>query len=439
MARHVELSAPLTDMQPPQRIILIGICVLAFGLRLAAFGLLDRGHHPDIWESETIAVNLLEGRGFVYPFIGTTYRSYIEPLYPGLCAGVYALAGHRAWALGFVQALLGVGLVWLVSVCGRRIVSGHVAVFAALLAALHPGLIFYTTKFHPFVLDALLLAAVVAVALAVVPQHPWRSVLVVGGLLGLCVLTRPTILAFLPVLLWWVWTRLPGARRLRLARLAMLLITAALVVSPWVWRNYRVHNRFILTRSGTGLVFWLGNNPYRFTGSALTTAGEPLLFDALPASDWAHLLTLDELGQQDFLMAQAQRYIHDYPFAFLKRWAQKWGYFWWWSPQAGQQYSQRWFQVYQWFDLWFIGVALFGVWAHRRDPTVTPARRAGGWLLLGFCLTMSLTQSLFYVEGRHRLAIEPLLCILTAQGLWGLRSWEFSRQAAILQKTPRVL
>src|SRR5688572_15827112 len=93
------------------------ICLVAFGLRAAAFFLLGRAERPDLWEGEEIANNLLAGRGFTYQFLGTTYRSYMEPLYPALCAGVYALTGHSFTALGMVQAALGTLLVALVFVC----------------------------------------------------------------------------------------------------------------------------------------------------------------------------------------------------------------------------------------------------------------------------------------------------------------------------------
>jgi hypothetical protein len=65
----------------------LGLCLLALGLRVAAF-LAPRSRQPSRpWESEEIATSLLAGRGFVFEFLGTSYRSYMEPLYPG-CARV---------------------------------------------------------------------------------------------------------------------------------------------------------------------------------------------------------------------------------------------------------------------------------------------------------------------------------------------------------------
>ena len=384
--------------------IALALSLLALGLRVAAFLLLDRVHHPDLWESEEIATNLLAGRGFVFEFLGTSYRSYMEPLYPGLCAAVYALTGHSYLALGLVQAVLGTALVGLVFLCGRRMGDDRAALIATALAAVHPGLIAYTTKFHPFVLDSLLVLAVLAACLFFAKERPWRSAVVLGAVIGLCALTRATILVCLPVIAWWVWRALPQRRP---AALAVTLVAAALVVAPWVARNWAVHHRLVFTRSGTALVFWLGNNPHAFSGSAADLAGRPL-HALLPEEQRQRLFTLDELGQQDHFRQEALAYVRARPLAFLQRWAVKLGYFWWQSPQAGQRYPAGWFRLYQAFYLATMALVIAAVILGRR-PEI--------WLVLGFCLAIALVQSAYYVEGRHRLTIEPLLLLLAGQGL----------------------
>ena len=380
-------------MARPHRIAL-GICLLAFLLRLGAFFAFDRIHHPDIWEAETIAVNLLEGRGFVFSFLGTVYRSYEEPLYPALCALVYLVTGHSFLALGVVQAVLGSVLVWLVFVCGRAASTDRPALWAAFLAAVHPGLIVYATKFSPFVLDSILLLLVLTACLLLSTRRPWWSAVSVGTAVGLCALTRATILGCLPIIGWWVWNRSPGLTRTRIARLVVLVASAALVLGPWVLRNYEIHHRFLLTRSGSPHAFWLGNNPHVFTGSAATPSGTPLV-QSLPASDRQRLSQVDEMGQQDFFGAEARRYVSQHPLGFVKRWATKFWYFWWQSPQAGRLYPTVWFRVYQGYYLGILALSVAGAAANRR--------RRETMLIVGFCLSIAAVQSVFFIEGRHRL------------------------------------
>ncbi len=421
MPRHLILvTGPDASADTPAiRRLWLAVCVLAAAARIAAFIVTDRLRHPEVWESEVIATNLIEGSGFTYETLGVVYRSYMEPLYPGLCALIYRLTNHRYWVLGVVQILLGTALVWLVMVCARRVGPPGAALVSGVLAAVHPGLILYTTKFHPFVLDAALWFAAFAAVLAFTPSRSWRSALVAGGLIGLCVLTRPTILVCLPAMMWWLSVRSTDAVRLRVARCVVLGLCIAVVAGPWVWRNYQVHHRLMLTRSGTSFVFWLGNNPYVFTGSAMAPDGGEII-NKVPAQVLSELARRDELGQQDYFRDEAMRFVRAHPIEFVRRWAVKFGYFWWFSPQAGLLYPKSWFRMFQMFYAAILALAVAGVWTSWRDSGDDAERRAAIVLFVGCCLCISLLQSLYYVEGRHRLAIEPFLLIFAGVSLWNI-------------------
>jgi hypothetical protein len=291
-----------------------------------------------------------------------------------------------------------------------------VALVAGLLAAVDPGLIVYTTKLHPFVLDTALWFSAFAAVFAFDPARPWRSTIIVGGLVGLCVLTRPTILACVPAMVWWIWTRSIDAIRLRALRCVALGLCIAAVVGPWVWRNYQVHHRLMLTRSGTAFVFWLGNNPYMFTGSAMTPDGTPLIY-RVPQAVRTELSRRDEVGQQDYFSGESFAFIRAQPMAFVKRWIAKFGYFWWFSPQAGQSYPTTWFRLFQLANVALLALSLLGVFIGWQEAAGDSARRGAILVILACCLAISILQSLYYVEGRHRLAIEPFLLMFTSIGV----------------------
>jgi hypothetical protein len=87
--------------------------------------------------------------------------------------------------------------------------------------------------------------------------------------------------------------------------------------------------------------------------------------------------------------------------------------FWWGSESTGILYPSGWVLAY---DAWYVAVlalAASGCWRGLRDPTSRP----GVVLVLATLALISLSQAIFYVEGRHRLAIEPLLLVLSAGGL----------------------
>jgi hypothetical protein len=399
-----------------RNLAILTICLIAAAARLLAFVYLDRVHHPDVWESETIATNLLTGKGFVFETLGVLYRSYMEPLYPFLCALIYRATNHSYAALGGVQILLGTTLVWLVYVCARHVASERAALLAAALTAVHPGLILYTTKFHPFVLDVTLWFAAFAVVLGFSAQRPWRSSVTAGAMIGACVLTRPTILAMLPLVAWWIWRRSTGTPLRRLAPFAVVTICAGLVAAPWVWRNYEVHHRLMLTRSGSSFVFWLGNNPYLFTGSSMTLDGTPVVY-SVPSAVRDELARLDELGQQEYFQREADAFVLAHPLDFARRVAIKFWYFWWFTPQAGLLYPALWLRLYQLFYIAVVILATGGVWIRWRTRASDLVEWDATRVMLGVCLSIALLQSVYYVEGRHRLAIEPFLLIFAGCGI----------------------
>ena len=62
---------------------------------------------------------------------------------------------------------------------------------------------------------------------------------------------------------------------------------------------------------------------------------------------------------------------------------------------------------------------LGGMWLGPRDPSVDVGAVA---LLVGMVLLIAAVQSMFYIEGRHRLTMEPILAMIAGCGarrLWG--------------------
>jgi 4-amino-4-deoxy-L-arabinose transferase-like glycosyltransferase len=76
-----------------------------------------------------------------------------------------------------------------------------------------------------------------------------------GLLWGLAILTRETVLYFLPfAALWLAWRRAGGARRA-----AALLAVSAFVVLPWTLRNWFVFDAFVPVSTSGALNLWQGN------------------------------------------------------------------------------------------------------------------------------------------------------------------------------------
>ena len=103
------------------------------------------------------------------------------------------------------------------------------------------------------------------------------------------------------------------------------------------------------------------------------------------------------------------------PDKFVSLFFKKIYYFWWFSPQFGILYPKHLLPFYKILYSGEFLFALIGILfiAVSRDKSL----KHKGILLLMVFLSISVFQSLFYVEGRHRLALEPLLLIFTASGI----------------------
>ena len=392
---------------------LFAIVVAAFALRLAYAVMSGALISPSTWEQEVIATNLIERGEFLLMHDGMPARSYTEPLYPWLAAAVYLITDHSQAALLIVQLLIAAATVWMTGYAARLTTESESAgIAAALILAIHPGFIHYSTILHPFVLDSFFF---IAAAAAVVRYRHTLSVrhgMLAAFVIGAGALSRPTILVFLLPLCWIAWRSETTVTR-RFARSALLAVVAFAIVAPWTVRNAFVHHTFMLTRSGTGHVFWLGHNPAS-SGSAMDIHGSPIREKA-PLEFRQRVLAADELTRDRLYRDAAWEYIRSDPASAVGRVLQRLVHFWWFSPQWGAAFSNVTGLIYRaWWGVLLVLVAAGAALAARLPDS------RDVWLLAAMAFLISVTQAVYYVEGRHRLAIEPLVLPLAAVAVTSL-------------------
>jgi hypothetical protein len=201
-------------------------------------------------EDYNIARSLVAGRGFAHPFNGRSGpTAWKPPILPGILAGLFWVCrGNRdavMMAVIFLQVsvLIGTGLliVRLAREMAPRLGTGP-AVAAFLVGMLyHFHCCFQTTEDCWLVLLALDL--LVAGFCWWRPLHGRGRAAGWGLLGGLCALVTP-IAGFS----WVVLSVLVGIRQRAWSALALALLVAGLVVTPWTARNYLVFGRLIPVR-----------------------------------------------------------------------------------------------------------------------------------------------------------------------------------------------
>lgn len=210
-----------------------------------------------------------------------------SPLYPYLLAIYLVLFGKDLTLLRLLQFAIGAATVVLTYFLGRRIFGRASAVVAALAAALYGPFLFYEGQvmkefLTPFFSAAMLLLFHAALEARAREAPASAKAAVLFALSGLCIgvgaLVRDNFLLLLPLLAGYAalapWSpgprgssRIPPRERIagaaaRFAGAAAMIAGALAALLPVAARNYAVAGEWVLTTSGGGEVFYIGNGPY---------------------------------------------------------------------------------------------------------------------------------------------------------------------------------
>jgi 4-amino-4-deoxy-L-arabinose transferase-like glycosyltransferase len=179
-----------------------------------------------------------------------------QPLYGWFLIVVYWIAGRHWWSLGTAQIAVAAATALIVYETGRRFISPRAGLLAALVATLQPYLIWHDVHVNREILDQLLGAAMVLLALLAVRDRSWRPAAALGVVSGLAILSNTRLLVLPLVLGAYLLWRQPTA-----SRLVPLLVPvlAAVALLPWVVRNKVEVGCFTITTDARAL--WKANNP----------------------------------------------------------------------------------------------------------------------------------------------------------------------------------
>ncbi|HEV3344484.1 MAG TPA: hypothetical protein VG125_29175, partial [Pirellulales bacterium] len=284
----------------PKLLFLAILTLAALGSRLAVIWLVGGRDTPGItYEHGEIAENLLAGRGFSVTFLGSNgATSQQAPFYPALLAAVYRVFGvgspDSLLAVQILQAAAGTLLVLCVVWLSWSLLPDWPTFgsTAGWIAALYPSHVYMVTHFQVAVWAALVLTALLAWVSSPRGRHTWGKALLAGLLAGSLLLIDPILAIALPMAGYLFWRRdrdmvvadgrLNGLWALlgRVGRLAIIGVGALLVISPWLYRNYRVHGEVVFIKSTFGYAFWQGNNPASWGTDKIPKRSDELLRQA---------------------------------------------------------------------------------------------------------------------------------------------------------------
>lgn len=366
-----------------------------------------------------IAENIRAGNGFAWaPGQPTSIR---PPLYPGLLAATWTLAGRTDFqAVRMIQILLSLATAILVYWLGATLWSKEAGALAAAICWLYPSLIFYDSLILTETLFTFALVAFVAATVKLMRTPRALFAAVCGLTLGLAALTRsvlwPLPLILCPALMLMLVASWP--RRIALA--SLVLAGYAVVVGPWAVRNTRLQHVTTVVDTMGGMNLRMGN--YEYTPDdrmwdAVSLRGE---------KNWVHGIS-DDLGSGEITEGQkekwAQRkaieYMRSHPGETLRRSLIKFADFWGLEREFMAGAQQGFFAPPKWFELLASAAILLayavvaalgaaGIWmAAPRD------KRSHAILLLPV-LVLIAAHTIVFGHSRYHLPIVPIFGLYAA-------------------------
>lgn len=220
--------------------------------------------------------------------------------YSAWLGGLYRIFGSHTWVAPVSNAVVGALFVLVIHRLAWRALGPWRGRLAALLVALHPGLILYSA----LVMTEAFAGFLVAMALLIFARHPdrFRSAAFAGVVLGFAVLVRPSSLLAVPLLAVVPGKFGRGACARALLALGLCIVTTV----PWTLRNCERMD---------GCAFVSTNGGWNLAIGALTKNGR---FQTLRASDGCPVVT-GQVQQDRCWMQVGWRTILHAPIEWLSR------------------------------------------------------------------------------------------------------------------------
>jgi 4-amino-4-deoxy-L-arabinose transferase-like glycosyltransferase len=386
-----------------RRVLLIGVVALVLQLSFA-FGfarffreLQDKQIGDQGYD---IAVNLVDGKGYLHNWFGLDYLAWRPPVFPLLMAGLISVFGKGWGAIKFVLALCGAGTAVVTAYLGRRMFDARVGLIAGAVTALNPSLIFSSGWPEPSCLIALLLVTG-CLAMFRAKDGGLKESAAAGGMMGITVLAKTFYLTWPIFATAWLLLQKDTLKR-RLQKAAVIWAVTLAMASPWMVRNYMVFHTPRIATTDTSLVFWAANAKSWLDGSVMEQKLPPREFK----ERFHEFEGLSEIERDKWFLRDALKTVGENKEAYFKRVFERIWLIW--KPFP---YVPKWGALpaakFAFMLLTFgpiLGFFLASVWVLRRE-----------WrkLALSYMLIVGVTGSLALVHGvsRYRVPLEPLLIV----------------------------
>ncbi len=360
-----------------------------------------------------------------YGFVPGIPSAWTQPLYGWFLIPIYWIFGRSWWAVGGLQILVALATAVLVYELGRRWISPRAGLIAAVVATLNPYLVWHDVHVNREILDQLLAAAIVLLALLAAERRSVWLAAALGAITGLAILGNSR-LALVPLVLIGYLAWRVGVNRTTAWASAALVAACVLVILPWTTRNDVQVGCFTVTTDARAL--WKANNvnTYRvlarggWIDDVPPLPGAPLTPEQA-ADYWKtqhRKIRVDECAQMRLYRHLVWVYWRDHPTGKLKLAAQAARMFWSSKQTRTEGRSEQgtavdtlrsWAEPLYAVPLYLLGLA--GLWFTQRRLAA---------LIVALLAYQTLAAMVFAGATRYRAPWDLTIALLAAAGVVGL-------------------
>ena len=279
------------------------------------------------WAFGRIGRSLALGHGFGNPIADTGPSALLPPVYPYILAAVFKIFGVytkssiiAALALnGIISSATCIPIYYL----AKKNFGARVAKWAGWGWALSPYGIYYGADWAwSTPLITLLLCCLFLWSLNLEDDGRLKNWLLFGATTGAAILTEPSILSVVPLLILYTCYRRQKRHCPWLIPATATALTVAITIAPWTYRNYELFHKLIPVRSGLGLELYIGNNGYDLSWVNRD------LHPNHNAAEQSEYEQVGEVAYMDHKRGQAMDYIRNHPAWYTKMTLRRFLYLW---------------------------------------------------------------------------------------------------------------
>jgi len=281
-------------------------------------------------EDVGIAINLLEGKGYVYHFSMLHGNLWLRPtalkppVYPILVFLVFFIFGMKNFfALFVIHALLAAFTCALLYLTIAKF-SHYRAAIAGLAFALYPPFVYHSVSVPESTTLILFFISLFCYALVNLyesfSQKRWILVAIVGGVLAM---TEPVTIPFIFLALFYVaYLTVDSWKKISLEMFIAVLVFAA-TIAPWTLRNYLTFKQFVFIKSNFGTNLWVAMSHRLPKEKSLSLVREVSNIDERIRQG------MDEVSEDKAVKNAMLSWILENPVAYLRLLPENFENFWW--------------------------------------------------------------------------------------------------------------